>query len=474
MTKKRTSGTSKLGTAASDGIRTTHQLQLQSETIRGLEERASRIAKVGEPILLVGETGCGKEVLARRIHEHSNRRGRFVAVNSYDFKADPNMAHSEIFGHVKGAFTGATSNRDGAIAETLEGTLFIDEIGALPNDIQGKILRFLDSGEYRPLGGTRVLRSSCRIVAASNEVRKARFGLRDDLYFRFAFTLELPPLRERIGDLIDLFFHFTDEVATEPRLDSLPIPIAHILLCYDWPGNVRELKNRARAYVQVYRAELLDEILGYIQWHLRAAGLDETEIKRHHSFYQRQGLNGVSTTHPWFMPMEEYFKKMWSMRFVDANVGHFPPQWFGFNVSRTEIERFAHDSRREAFLHTGVDLRSQSEDFLIGIARRESLLKINRNLRAAARKVPQTSGTITANLQYFRDEIGAEWALNPELPLKQDNSGSNMPGLYDSAPFKVIRRQIAERRLSLNNGNKSKTSVSLDISRDTLNDWLRK
>jgi len=202
-----------------------------------------RIANSDATVLLTGETGTGKEVFARYMHEQSARRAKnLVPVNC---GAIPEaLLESELFGHVRGAFTGAVSSRRGRVAAADGGTLFLDEIGELPLSLQVKLLRVLQERAYEPVGATESVPADFRLVAATNkdlaaEVAAGRF--RRDLYYRLLVCpVEVPPLRERNGDAARLFQHFW-----AARGERRPIEAAAVdaLASHDWPGNVRELEN---------------------------------------------------------------------------------------------------------------------------------------------------------------------------------------------------------------------------------------
>jgi two-component system response regulator AtoC len=196
------------------------------------------------PILVTGETGVGKELLARAVHLASRRsKGPFVPVNM--LALSPGLFESEFFGHVKGAFTGADRTRVGYLGKAAGGTLFLDEIGDLSLEIQAKLLRILQEGEYSPVGDTRAIRSEIRFVAATNQdleklVRQKRF--RKDLFYRLQFAhLQMPPLRDRIDDLTLLAEHFMADTAGSAR--SITEESWQTLMAHGWPGNVRELKG---------------------------------------------------------------------------------------------------------------------------------------------------------------------------------------------------------------------------------------
>ncbi len=207
-----------------------------------------RIGPYYKTITIAGETGTGKELVARAIHSSSPVSGKpFIAFNCGGLVED--LVESELFGHKKGAFTGAVTDKAGLFETAGEGTLFLDEVADMPLKVQPHLLRVLESGEYRRLGSNRPRKAYCRIVAASNrdlgtEVKKGRF--REDLYYRLsAISLKIPPLRERKDDIPLLFRHFLDEFnkRTDRGVKGISREAQELLLSHDWPGNVRELKN---------------------------------------------------------------------------------------------------------------------------------------------------------------------------------------------------------------------------------------
>jgi len=219
-----------------------------SRAFRGALALARRAARSSATVLLAGETGSGKEVIARAVHALGQRAsGPFVAVNCAAFPDA--LLESELFGHLRGAFTGAEREKAGLFEEANGGTLFLDEIGETTGPLQAKLLRVLQEREIRPLGGTRVRRINARVVAASNrdllhEAEAGRF--RTDLYYRLAvFPIHVPPLRERAADVLALARHFLEVHSQREGLPGCQLSpsVEPLLLAHDWPGNVRELEN---------------------------------------------------------------------------------------------------------------------------------------------------------------------------------------------------------------------------------------
>ena len=227
----------------------------KSRPMGRLIQRARRVAIRNVPVLIEGESGTGKELLARAIHRASPRRDRpFIAVNCGAIPAE--LVESELFGHEKGAFTGATQQRKGYFEAAEGGTLFLDELGELPSAAQVKLLRAIQESEVVRLGASKPTRIDVRIVAATNrtltdEIASGRF--REDLFYRLAVAvLKLPPLRERPGDLGILIDHLLSQVNREATNEpgfkekNLSAGARNLLLGYPWPGNVRELLNTLR------------------------------------------------------------------------------------------------------------------------------------------------------------------------------------------------------------------------------------
>src|SRR5215510_9760896 len=217
----------------------------RSVKMRELFARLEKLAKTDTTVLVTGETGAGKELVAEALHDHSTReKGPFVVLDCGSIP--PNLIESELFGHERGAFTGATNSYAGAFERAHGGTVFLDEIGELPLGMQPKLLRVLERKEVRRVGGTKTLEVDLRVVAATNrdlgvEVNRGRF--REDLYYRLAVArVHVPPLRERKEDLPLLIEHI---LATTPGGETASIAqeTIDLMMKHDWPGNVRELRN---------------------------------------------------------------------------------------------------------------------------------------------------------------------------------------------------------------------------------------
>jgi formate hydrogenlyase transcriptional activator len=223
--------------------------------LRSILTEVEAVAPTNATVLITGETGTGKEVIARAIHELSPRRSRnLVKVNCAAMPAG--LLESELFGHERGAFTGAVNSHVGRFALADRGTLFLDEIGDMPLELQPKLLRVLQEREFEAVGSTRTTRVDVRVVAATNRdlrqmVRDGEF--REDLYYRLnIFPVSLPPLRERKADIPEFVRYFIEQFATSmgKMIDTIPEETMRAIVRHSWPGNIRELQNYvARAVI---------------------------------------------------------------------------------------------------------------------------------------------------------------------------------------------------------------------------------
>src|SRR5499425_521630 len=220
----------------------------RSGGLRSILAQVEAVAHTNATVLITGETGTGKEVIARAIHELSTRRARnLVKLNCAAMPAG--LLECELFGHERGAFTGAVTTHVGRFALADRGTLFLDEIGDMPLELQPKMLRVLQEREFEAVGSTRTTRVDVRVVAASNQdlkqmVRDREF--REDLYYRLnAFPIYLPPLRERKADIPALVEHFVEQFAAsmDKTIETIPEETMRAVVRHCWPGNIRELQN---------------------------------------------------------------------------------------------------------------------------------------------------------------------------------------------------------------------------------------
>jgi formate hydrogenlyase transcriptional activator len=220
----------------------------RSEALRRVLEQIETVAPTDSTVLIYGETGSGKELIARAVHNLSTRKpGAFVKLNCAAIPTG--LLESELFGHEKGAFTGAIAQRIGRFELANRGTMFLDEIGEIPLELQPKLLRVLQEREFERLGSTRTIRTDARLIAATNRdlealVREQKF--RSDLYYRLnVFPVRVPALRERPEDIPLLVRHFVQQYSRQlgKTIDAIPAETISALTRYSWPGNIRELQN---------------------------------------------------------------------------------------------------------------------------------------------------------------------------------------------------------------------------------------
>jgi two-component system, NtrC family, response regulator AtoC len=260
-----------------------------SAAMREVDDLIERVAGTDASILITGESGTGKELVAREIHRRSKRSaGPLIAINCAAMPE--HLLESELFGHVRGAFTDAKSARSGLFVQASGGTLFLDEIGELPVALQDKLLRALQERRVRPVGGDTELEFDVRLVSATNRDLEARIeerAFRDDLFYRINVVhVQLPPLRARGGDVLQLAQRFVTETAARfgKAVQGISTPAAEKLSTYAWPGNVRELANAVeRAVAMTHFADITvedlpEKIRNYTSTTMVVAGDDPTEL----------------------------------------------------------------------------------------------------------------------------------------------------------------------------------------------------
>jgi DNA-binding NtrC family response regulator len=299
-----------------------HVLVGQSPRARQVLRLIEKLGNCRWPALLLGETGTGKEVVAREIHAR-NPQGPFVTIDCSSMVGP--LMESELFGHVKGAFTGAAGNKIGLIEAANGGTAFFDEIGELPLDLQAKLLRVLQEKEFRPLGSLATRRSDFRIIAATNrdlakEVERGTF--RRDLYFRLnVINIRLAPLRERKEDIPALINHFLKRVGGDHTLTA---EVMELLLSFEWPGNIRELENCIQHMAAINSGPLL-----------HVADLPSA-LQNHLAQKKSQYLTVAATAQPPVQPFVQSPEPP-----APAFAASIPHQSFPTVVPLTEVERRA-------------------------------------------------------------------------------------------------------------------------------------
>ncbi len=282
--------------AGSPGLSSSHP-DAEEETIIGESDplryvmfRIDQVASTDATVLLCGETGTGKELLARAIHRRSLRRGRpFVVVNCAAMPAT--LIESELFGRERGAFTGAHTSQVGRFELATKGTIFLDEIGELPLEVQPKLLRVLQEGQVERLGNPRTVDVDVRVIAATNrdlseDVREGRF--RRDLFYRLnVFPITLPTLRQRRSDIPLLVWHLVERLGRTLRrkIDTIPDDVMEALRNHDWPGNVRELENVVQRALIVSRGStfsLNEAWQPALETPVTSASATLTDVERRH------------------------------------------------------------------------------------------------------------------------------------------------------------------------------------------------
>lgn len=233
-----------------------------SEAMKKVYNKVEKLAPTNTPVFIEGESGTGKEICAQMLHSYSDRHAQpFIALNCAALPKD--LIESALYGHMKGAFTGATHSRDGAITKTQGGTLFLDEIGDLPLDLQPKLLRFCQDFSYSKLGADTILKANIRLISASNKNMKDQIQkklFREDLYYRlYVAPIKMPALRHHKNDIIDIAYYFLERYAKieNKNISEFSENAEKLLLHYDWPGNVRELENIIRQIISLENAPVI-------------------------------------------------------------------------------------------------------------------------------------------------------------------------------------------------------------------------
>ena len=374
---------------------------------------ALQVAPTDLSVLIVGESGVGKEIIPRVIHDNSpRRREKYFAINCGSIPEG--TIDSELFGHVKGSFTGAINDSPGYFGVANKGTLFLDEVGELPLATQARLLRVLETGEYIPVGATEVRKTDVRIVAATNvniqqAISEGRF--REDLYYRLnSIPIQMPPLRERGEDIVLLFRLFAMQMAEKYRMDKVVLTdeAKQLLMRYKWPGNVRQLKNITEqiSILSPERQITADVLARFIPQDQESTQLATIRTNGDHTFENER---------------EILYKILFELR---SNVN---------------------DMRREM-----STLKKQIEDVQGGIAAQPS-----QQLSTAISPLPATLPTINPQLSPLTEDAEAEEYIEPSPELENLNVND-------------WSRQALEKALQRNGGNRKKAALELGISDRTL------
>ncbi len=371
---------------------------------------ALQVAPTDLSVLIVGESGVGKEIIPRVIHDNSpRRREKYFAINCGSIPEG--TIDSELFGHVKGSFTGAINDSPGYFGIANKGTLFLDEVGELPMATQARLLRVLENGEYIPVGGTEIRKTDVRIVAATNvNIRQAisegRF--REDLYYRLnQVPVQMPPLRERGEDIVLLFRLFAMQMAEKYRMDKVVLTddAKQLLMRYKWPGNVRQLKNiTEQISILSTERQITSEILArFIPQDQETTQLTTIHSEGEHSFENER---------------EILYKILFELR---SNVN---------------------DMRREM-----STLKKQMED-----------VQVTKPTSSAPLPTTQLS-PVSSNLSPLTSHLS---------PLEDAEAEEYVEPEMESLNLSDLGRQMLEKALERNGGNRKKAAMELGISDRTL------
>ena len=383
------------------------------EALNHVLDVALQVAPTDLSVLIVGESGVGKEIIPRVIHDNSpRRREKYFAINCGSIPEG--TIDSELFGHVKGSFTGAINDSPGYFGVANKGTLFLDEVGELPLATQARLLRVLETGEYIPVGATEVRKTDVRIVAATNvniqqAISEGRF--REDLYYRLnSIPIQMPPLRERGEDIVLLFRLFAMQMAEKYRMDKVVLTdeAKQLLMRYKWPGNVRQLKNITEqiSILSPERQITADVLARFIPQDQESTQLTTIRTNGDHTFENER---------------EILYKILFELR---SNVN---------------------DMRREM-----STLKKQIEDVQGGIAAQPS-----QQLSTAISPLPTTLPAINPQLSPLTEDAEAEEYIEPSPELENLNVND-------------WSRQALEKALQRNGGNRKKAALELGISDRTL------
>ena len=394
------------------GIKQRYNIVGNCEALNHVLDVALQVAPTDLSVLIIGESGVGKEIVPRIIHDNSpRRREKYFAINCGSIPEG--TIDSELFGHVKGSYTGAINDSPGYFGVANKGTLFLDEVGELPLATQARLLRVLETGEYIPVGGTEIRKTDVRIVAATNvNIRQAisegRF--REDLYYRLnSIPIQMPPLRERGEDIVLLFRLFAMQMAEKYRMDRVTLTeeAKQLLMKYKWPGNVRQLKNITEQ-ISILSKERL--ITPEILLHFIPQDKESTQLATIH----REG----SSDHSFENEREILYKILFELR---GNVN---------------------DMRREV-----GELKKQLEEVRGG----------GKTSGTQLASIPTPLQTVTpiAPIEVETEDAIAEEYVEPEHEPESLN-------LND------LGRQMLEKALERNNGNRKKAAQELGISDRTL------
>lgn len=388
---------------------------------------ALQVAPTDLSVLIVGESGVGKEIIPRLIHDNSPRkREKYFAINCGSIPEG--TIDSELFGHEKGSFTGAIGESEGYFGTANKGTIFLDEVGELPIATQARLLRVLETGEYIRVGGQKIMKTDVRIVAATNvnmhkAISEGRF--REDLYYRLnTIPVQMPPLRDRGDDILLLFRLFTMQMAEKYRIPRITLTddAKAMMLKYKWPGNVRQLKNiTEQMSVLCQKRDVDAETLS----HFIPNDQESTELT----------TTSTPGTHSYENEREILYKILYELR---------------GNVS---------DLRREVnSLRKQIDDNHMLDSFATG-----------RNMQALQSPTTPISSVATSQIQHYSHDEQSRFSPYQDVEAEEVNDTEGISVTDgESLNLSDIGRQVIEKALERNGGNRKKAATELGISDRTL------
>ena len=411
-----------------------------SYAIRQVVDKIMQVSRTDITVLLQGESGVGKDVTARAIHGTSARKHHnLVIVNCGAIPEG--IIESELFGHEKGAFTGANESREGYFEKADGGTIFLDEIGDTPKNVQVKLLRVLENGEFFRVGSSKVQTANVRVIAATNKdlwdlVQEGSF--REDLYYRLdTVQIHLPPLRERQEDIIEIFRKFVQDYST--RYDSVfkgfSDEARELLISYRWPGNIRELRNIAEQLVVLEKSQFIDKerLQKYLKGRQHEGAMDNLPMVSQPDFSKKN-------------PVEELNNRDRELIYRAL---------LGISNDIGELKQMLGSFMYSSFSNSGSDRLALPEFIARHEDAGEQLIKYNPDLQTplGMRSMPQREMDHTTDVIEEDDEV---------TEISDFFGGNEIPSIEDAEKF------LIEKALDKFDGNRRKASDSLGISERTL------
>ena len=442
-----------------------------SQHTEEVKRQISKYAASDQPVLIIGETGTGKELVFRALHEQSNRPGDPEILSCTDLIGDPDKAQMELFGSEKGKFTNVLESHEGVFTRVGQGTVFLDEIGALPAPSQSKLNRVIEYRDFSPIGGKEKHRAECRIIAATNKTQENHYGLNRDLLYRFPHRIRLKPLCERQADIVPLFLHFCDCFCDKhgyTRFSSFEFHIIHQLLVYKWEGNVRELKSCVCDYVD---SRVSSEHRYQVKERYLMDFRKTRAVPRGYSgrvdmpFHKYHLVDGSYLFNP------EYFSVSWK----DHGLEYHPVVWLlRGRLSRNVLKTFQSRVLKESDAYNVTTFDSMVTDLLCKVAKKAETQQQKEAERALDKSIP--SKLKSAGTKYWmkqeavkprqhRTTIEHEQTQQAHTE-EQPGSASEFNASFNDTLEDVKLRFVYE--VFRKQGSKSSAATSLGIDRTTV------